>query len=59
MKTARATVRTMRTLTEMMMVGRKSMMTLVSDRAVMAVSERLLQSLLSRMYLPMVLVLLI
>ena len=59
MKTARATVRTMRTLTEMMMVGRWSMMTLVSDRAVMAVSERLLQSLLSRMYLPMVLVLLI
>ena len=59
MKTARATVMTMRTLTEMMMVGRKSMMTLVSDRAVMAVSERLLQSLLSRMYLPMVLVLLI
>ena len=59
MKTARATVRTMRTLTEMMMVGRKSMMTLVSDRAVMAVSERLLQSLLSRMYLPMVFVLLI
>ena len=59
MKTARATVMTMRTLTEMMMVGRWSMMTLVSDRAVMAVSERLLQSLLSRMYLPMVFVLLI
>ena len=59
MKTARATMRIMRTLTEMMMVGRWSMMTLVSDRAVMAVSERLLQSLLSRMYLPMVFVLLI
>ena len=59
MKTARATVMTMRTLTEMMMVGRWSMMTLVSDRAMMEVSERPLQSLLSRMYLPMVFVLLI
>ena len=55
MKTERATIRTMRTLTEMMMEGRWSMMTLVSDMAVRAVRVlvRLLQSLASKMYWPM------
>ena len=55
MKTERATMRTMRTLTEMMMEGRWSMMTLVSDMAVSAVRVlvRLLQSLASKIYWPM------
>ena len=58
MKTERATMRTMRTLTEMMMEGRWSMSSLVSDMAVSAVRVlvRLLQSLASRMYWPMTLV---